>query len=136
MEGESEPPPKTLEEFIYKLLDNALDCGIKELDFWEMTPGEIGRAIDSKNRVIRIEAQERASYDYIQAQLIVKGISICLGDKGSYPTIQEAYPKIFDDVIKEQEQKIQEQKMSLSALRFKQFAQSYNNNFKNKEVPK
>ena len=136
MEEDSELPPKTLEEFIYKLLDNALDCGITELDFWDMTPGEVGRTIKSKNRIVKIEAQERATYDYIQAQLIIKGISICLGDKSSYPTIEEAYPGIFDDVIKQQEQKVQEHKMSLSALRFKQFAQSYNNNFKNKEVPK
>ena len=101
-----------------------------------MTPGEVIRAIESKNRLIKIEAQERATYDYIQAQLIVKGVSICLGDKSSYPSIHEAYPGIFEEVIKEQEQKVQEQKMSLSALRFKQFAQSYNDNFKNKEVPK
>ena len=30
--------------------------------------------------------------------------------------------------------KVEEQKMILSALRFKQFAQSYNSNLKNKEV--
>ena len=134
MAEESELPPQTLEEFIYKLLDNALDCGINELTFWDMTPGEVGRAIESRNRLIKIEAQEKATYDYIQAQLIVKGISICLGDKSSYPTIQEAYPGVFDEMAKEQEQKVQEQKMSLSALRFRQFAQSYNNNLKNKEV--
>jgi hypothetical protein len=101
-----------------------------------MTPGEVIRAIESKNRLIKIEAQEKATYDYIQATLIVKGVSICLGDKSSFPTLQEAYPGVFDEVIEEQKEKAQEQKMQLSALRFKQFAQSYNNNFKNKEVPK
>lgn len=101
-----------------------------------MTPGEIGRAIESRNRMIKIEAREKATYDYIQANLIIKGISICLGDKGAYPKIEEAYPGLFDEVIQEQENKIQERKNELSALRFKQFAQSYNERFKNKEVPK
>lgn len=101
-----------------------------------MTPGEVGRAIESKNRLIRIEAKEKASYDYVQATLIIKGISICLGDKSSFPTLHEAYPGVFEDIVKEQEEKIQERKNELSALRFKQFAQSYNDRFKNKEVPK
>lgn len=106
------------------------------MDFWEMTPAEIARAIESKNRLVKIEAQEKASFDYVQAQLIVKGIGICLGDKTAFPSIYEAYSSIFDNVIKEKEEEIQEQKIELSALRFKQFAQSYNENFKNKEVPK
>lgn len=101
-----------------------------------MTVGEVCRAIESKNRLVKIQAQEKASYDYIQATLIIKGISICLGDKSSFPTLQETYPGVFEDKVKEQEEKIQQKKMELSALRFKQFAQSYNNNFKNKEVPK
>ena len=101
-----------------------------------MTIGEVTRAIESKNKLIKIEAQERATYDYIQAQLIIKGVSICLGDKSAFPTIEEAYPKVFEDIIREREEAIQQQKTDLSALRFRQFAQSYNNNFKNKEVPK
>ena len=100
-----------------------------------MTPGEVTRAVESRNKMIRLEAQERASFDYIQAQLIVKGISICLGDKSNFPTIHEAYPAVFENVIQEQEEKIQQKKNELSALRFKQFAQSYNKRF-NKEVPK
>ena len=101
-----------------------------------MTPGEVVRFIESRNRVRRIEAQEKASYDYILANLIVKGISITLGSKDPMPTIQEVYPKLFDDLAEEHEEKVQQQKAQLSALRFKQFAQSYNNNLKNKEVPK
>lgn len=118
------------------MLDNALDIGINELTFWDMTPAEVIRAIESFNRVTKIKAQEKASYDYIQAQLIVKGVSICLGDKSTFPTIQEAYPTLFDDVIQAQEEAVQRRKDELSALRFKQFAQSYNDGLKNKEVQK
>ena len=118
------------------MLDSALDIGINELTFWDMTPAEVSRAIESFNRVTKIKAQEKASYDYIQAQLIVKGVSICLGDKSSFPTIQEAYPTLFDDVVQAQEEEVQRKKDELSALRFKQFAQSYNDGLKNKEVQK
>jgi hypothetical protein len=70
------------------------------------------------------------------AQLITKGVSNVLGDKSAFPTLEEAYPGIFDDVVEERKAKIEEQKMNLSALRFKQFAQSYNSSLKNKEVAK
>lgn len=99
-----------------------------------MTPAEIVRLAESKNRIRKIEAQERASFDYIQASLIVKGVSITLGSKDNFPTLEEAYPNLFDDMAKEKELAIQEQKTNLSTLRFKQFAQSYNSRFK--EVPK
>lgn len=101
-----------------------------------MTPGEVVRAIESKNRLVKAEAREKATFDYIQATLIIKGVSNCLGDKSAFPSIEEAYPSIFEEVIEEHKEKLQEQKMKLSALRFRQFAQSYNNNLKNKEVPK
>lgn len=116
------------------MLNSSLDFGLRELDFWEMTPGEVIRFIESRNRVRRIEAQEKASYDYILANLIVKGIGITLGSKDTMPPIQDVYPKLFDDLAEEHEEKVQQQKAQLSALRFKQFAQSYNNKFKG--VPK
>ena len=99
-----------------------------------MTLAEVQRAVKSKIRVQKIEVREKATYDYIQAQLIIKGISQVLGDKSDFPTLEETYPGVFDDVAEEQKAKIEQQKMNLSALRFKQFAQSYNSNFKNKEV--
>lgn len=101
-----------------------------------MTPREIKNAIESANRIEKLRAKEKASYDFILANLIIKGIGNVLGDKTPFPSITEAYPTIFDDIKQEQENKIQEQKDQLSALRFKQFAQSYNNRLKNKEVPK
>ena len=117
------------------MLINALDYGIKEKDFWEMTPAEVLRECNSIRKVQRIQLQEKASLDYVLAQLISKGVSIVLGGKDSFPQIHEAYPNIFDDVIEEHQTKMEEQKINLSATRFKQFAQLYNQKFKNKEVP-
>lgn len=116
------------------MLERALDYGITEERFWEMTFAEIHREVDSKVRIKRLEAQEKATYDYILAQLITKGVSRVLGDKSNYPSIEEAYPGVFDEVIAERKAKVEEQRMNLSALRFKQFAQSYNTKLKNKEV--
>lgn len=77
----------------------------------------------------KLESQERASYDYILASLIIKGVGITMGSKEEYPTIEKAYPGLFDEMAKSKEDKIQEQKINLSALRFRQFAQSYNKKF-------
>ena len=99
-----------------------------------MTLGEVQREVRSKIKVQKIEARERASFDYIQAQLITKGVSMVLGDKSEYPKLEEVYPGLFDEVIEESKAKAQEYKTNLSALRFKQFAQSHNKNFKNRGV--
>lgn len=115
---------------------SALDFGISELEFWEMTPGEVKRLAESRARIRKLEAQERASYDYILANLIITGVGRQLGSKGNYPTLEEAYPGLFDDIAKKRAEDIQQQKIALSALRFRQFAQSYNDKFKRKEVPK
>ena len=116
------------------MLDTALDYGIAEKDFWEMTVAEIQRATKSIARVKKIEAQEKASYYYTLANLIAKGVAKVLGDKSDYPKIEEVFPSLFADTVEEREAASEEQRMSLSALRFKQFAQSYNKKLKNKEV--
>lgn len=95
-----------------------------------MTVGEVNRAIESRNRLKKLETQEKASYDYILAGLIGKHISLILTGKGTSPKLEEVYPGIFDDRLEEQEEAAEQQRMNLSALRFRQFAQSYNSNYK------
>lgn len=95
-----------------------------------MTPGEVVRLAKSRSRVRRLEAQEKASYDYILANLIIKGVGMTLGSKGTFPTLEEAYPGLFNDLAEKRNEEIQQQKINLSALRFRQFAQSYNDKFK------
>ena len=114
------------------LLDMALEFDITEFNFWEMTPREVSRAMKAKHKVRRAMAQERATLDYIQANLITKGVSIAFGSKETIPPIEQVYVGLFDDVKEQQEEQIKQRKTDLSALRFKMFAQSYNNNLKNK----
>lgn len=98
-----------------------------------MTIAEVVRHIEAQQKLKTIRNQERASYDYILASLIVKGFSITMGSKDTYPTINEAYGGMFDDIEAEQEETRRQRAMEMSALRFRQFAQSYNNR-NNKEV--
>ena len=116
------------------MLDTALDWGLTEQAFWDMTIAEIKRMVESRQRVQKVEAQEKAYFDYTLAILMAKGVARAMGDKNSYPTMEEAYPHLFAEIAAKQQAEVEEQKIILSALRFKQFAQSYNKSFKNKEV--
>lgn len=98
-----------------------------------MTLAEVNRAANSKIRMTKIEDEKKASFDYILADLIGRSISRLYSSSGKMPSLSEAYSSLFS---KEQEvETIQQKKNELSALRFKQFANSYNNRF-NKEVAK
>lgn len=110
------------------MLNNALDYGISEFDFWSMTPGELNRLVESKDRVHKLEAQEKAKFDYIHASLIGRAVSTVLSSGAKFPQIEEVYPSLFNINQKKEEEK-QQVLDQLSALRFKQFAQSYNKKF-------
>lgn len=114
--------------FVYKWLDACLDYGISEFEFWDMTIAELERAVNSKKRLLRLQQQERASFDYILADLIGRSVSRIYDSSNTFPQIHEAYPALFDSV--EAEEKQQEKKDELSALRFRQFANSFNKKFK------
>lgn len=116
-----------------KWLENALDWGIPESQFWSSTLAELTRLIDSKKRIYKREAQDKAHFDYILADLIGRSIARIHSSSNKLPNIAEVYPALFD--AQEVAEKRQEKKDELSVLRFKQFAQSYNKQF-NKEVGK
>lgn len=101
--------------------------GILEHDFWSMTFAELERALASKKRVIKSEAQQRATYDYILADLIGRSIGRLYSSSAKMPEIASMYPALFDD--EEIQAKKAEKRAELSALRFKQFADSYNKRF-------
>ncbi len=98
-----------------------------------MTIAELDRATRAKAKLIKLEAQEKATYDYILADLIGKSISRIYSSSNTLPDIAEVYPALFDN--KEIQEKRKEKQAELSALRFKQFANSFNSKF-NKEGAK
>lgn len=92
-----------------------------------MTLAELNRSIASRKRVLKMQAQEKASLDYILADLIGRSIGRIYSSSTTIPEISQVYPTLFDN--KEVEEKRAEKKAELSALRFKQFADSYNKKF-------
>ena len=98
-----------------------------------MTLAELNRALESKARVKKIEQQEKASFDYILADMIGRSVARVYSSANHLPDISEMYPSLFDS--QEIQQRKQEKINELSALRFKQFAQAYNDKL-HKEVGK
>lgn len=101
--------------------------GISEREFWTMTFAELDRTLSSRKRVMKHEAQERASFDYILADLIGRSVGRIYSSSTKIPEIAQAYPALFDD--EEIQQKKAEKQAELSVLRFKQFADSFNKRF-------
>ena len=117
---------------IEALLDNALDFGITEFDFWNMTLAEIQRAVNSRARVRQFEEKQRASFDWILADLIGKSVARIYSSSNKMPSLAEAYPSIFSKDAEAEE--LQKKKDELSAIRFRQFAETFNK--RHKEVSK
>lgn len=97
-----------------------------------MTIAELIRLIESKKRVMRIEEQKQASFDYILADLIGRSVARIYNSSNTLPDIVECYPELFN--TKEIEEQRNIRRAELSTLRFKQFANAYNNRFKEAEV--
>ena len=93
-----------------------------------MSIAELMRAIDSYKRRSKAEAQEKAAFNYILADLIGRSVSRVYSSSAKMPTLAEAYPSLFnsEDIAEQQQQK----KDELSALRFKQFANFYNKKYR------
>lgn len=113
---------------MFDWLDVAMYYGIEERSYWDMTIGEVSRAIDIKKRQQKAQAQEKACFDYILADLIGRSYARIHSSANDMPHISKVYPSLFDEeetVAKESEIKAQ-----LSAARFKQFADAYNKRYK------
>ena len=96
-----------------------------------MTLAELERAIDSKKRIRKDEERNKAFCDYTLANLIGKSISRIYSNSNEMPQLYEVYPSLF--TVEEFEEAKAQKQDELSALRFKQFAASFNSKFK-KEV--
>lgn len=116
---------------VYKWLNSALDVGITEQQFWNMTIAELNRAIESKCRVMKREAQEKATYDYILAELIGRSVGRIYSQENTFPEISKVYPSLFDD--EEAQEKKRQKELELSVMKLHQIANSLNKKF-NKEV--
>ena len=99
-----------------------------------MTIAELERVVLSWQRTQKVKAQEQAAYDYLLASLIGINVASFFSNEVKVPALAEVYSHLFEEKAEEiQEQKL-DAKTELSALRFKQFAKSYNERFYKQEV--
>lgn len=105
-----------------KLLQPAINCGLAESDFWDMTKAEIERYMEGAAWRIKMRAQ----FDYKLADLLSFSVARVISENVHFPTLQEAYPDMFDEDTKQQEEKIKEAKMESSINNFLAFAQKHN----------
>ena len=84
--------------------------------------------IDSKKRIQKEEARNKANFDYLLAELIGRSVARIYSSSMNMPSIEEVYPSLFnaEEIQEAKQQKTNE----LSALRFKQFVNSHNKKFK------
>lgn len=92
-----------------------------------MTITELTRAVESKKRVEKLKAKEKATFDYILADLIGRSVGRLYSASAKMPELSEIYPTLFES--QQIEEKKQEKRNELSALRFKLFAKSFNDRF-------
>ncbi len=113
-------------------LANALDIGLREHEFWDMTFVELENYFDSRRRVMKAEREEKATFDYILGDLIGRSLARIYNAQNEYPKIYEIYPTIFNK--QEIEQAEFDRRMELSALRLQEFTKSFNEKLSKKEV--
>ena len=110
------------------MLDNALDCGLSEQEFWNMTIGELDRYLSSRQRQELHRLKERATMDYTLALLIGRAFGGS-SEENPYPELYEVYPALFLEETERREEEKTKQQAQLSAIRFIQFAESFNAKF-------
>lgn len=109
------------------MLQPAINVGISESDFWNMTVAEVQRAMEGA--VWRMKS--KAQFDYSLANMIGFSVSRLLDSNAEMPTIEEIYPDLFQEEIKKREEEEAEALAQEAAARkamnnFMQFALKHN----------
>lgn len=107
----------------WELLQPAINLGLSESDFWDMTIAELGRWIEGATWRLKNKAQ----FDYQLAALIGVSMSRVISEGIEFPKIEEVYPNLFE-VEKEIEEEpiVKDDLMTISQNRFLAFAQAHN----------
>lgn len=120
---------------MYDWLETAMNFGLSEAEFWDMTPAEYQRFIKAQNFMMNRRMQERALLDWKMADLLAHSLQRLQSSSASLPELHTFYSFLFDE---EQTQEVldsqQRQKDEVSEIRLKQFVESFNQ--RHKEVEK
>lgn len=105
------------------LLQPAINVGLSEFDFWNMSVIEVQRYLDGA--VWRLKSQ--AQFDYSLANLIGVSVGRLLSSEVEFPTIFDVYPELFTEEERiESENRKQEMIMENSKAQFLAFVEKIN----------
>lgn len=105
---EDSKDPMTLNMLFKNLLDNALYYGISEKDYWNMTYGEVIRAIKAKAKKEKDDYKARLTAEYSLANLIGVSVGRLLSKDTKMPSLYECYPELFKEEVEEERRKAEE----------------------------
>ena len=120
-------------EVFERLKINCLMIGMTHVQFWEATYGEIIDLLNAHNKNKKEELQQEASMNYQLANLIGVSVGRLMDKKAKMPSLEEAYPTLFE----KKEEKTKEppqQDWRIFKARMMQYAGAHNNKQKKKEV--
>ena len=106
----------------WKLLQPAINLGLSEFDFWDMTIAEIQRWVEGATWRLK----KQAIFDYQLADLIGISSARMLSNEVQFPAIEDVYPELFDKKQSEDEPIVKDDIMTISQNRFLAFAQAHN----------
>lgn len=112
-----------MNDIAQKLLQPAINMGLSEFDFWNMTKAEIERYLEGAIWRMRSKAQ----FDYCLADLIGISVARVMSNDVTYPPIEQIYPNLFDQDIKVEKERLEEElRIEDSTNRFMEFALKHN----------
>lgn len=91
--------PASIHDLVWQILQPAINLGLEEEKFWEMTIAEIDRWMGGANWRLRTQAQ----FDYVLADLVGISVSRIFSKEAQFPSIDQAYPELFKGVVEKKE---------------------------------
>lgn len=113
-----------MKDIAYQLLQPAINFGLSEAEFWDMTKAEIERYLEGAVWRLKLKAQ----FDYSLADLMGASIARVFSGEAEYPTLYQAYKNLFAEEAEEQmkEEAEAEALMTKSQNNFLAFAMKHN----------
>ena len=105
-------------------LQPAINLGLEEEKFWEMTLVEVKRFTDGATWRLKSQAQ----FDYMLANLIGVSVARVVSKEAEFPSIEKVYPTLFEEEIAEAKKQQAEEDSAItnSKNRFLEFALKHN----------
>lgn len=106
-----------------KLRGDCMVAGVREAEFWDMTPGEAVREIEALNE----RRKDAAFFAYTNAMAVGLFVGSLFNSSNKPPALTDIYPDLFPEFEEIEEQKAAES----SVANFINFANNFNRNLNN-----